>query len=83
MTKPREVMPSVGQEASTTRMVNRHLWQLSDGAYAKSERSRRRWYTARLTSPPEVAARFRRQMLKHQAIAYHLDTECRGCYEPG
>ena len=52
-------------------------------AYAKAERSRRKWHTARLTSPPEVAARFRQQMLKHQAIAYHLDTECRGCYEPG
>jgi hypothetical protein len=51
-------------------------------AYAKAERSRRKWRIARLTSAPEVAARFRRRMLKHQAIAYHLDTELRGCHEP-
>ena len=51
-------------------------------AYAKAERLRRKWHTARLTSTPEMAARFRRQMLKHQAIACHLDTECRGCDEP-
>jgi hypothetical protein len=78
-----DIVPSLQQEPLTTRTVNRHLLQLADGAYAKAERSRRKWHTARLTSPPEVAARFRRQMLKHQAIAYHLDTECRRCYEPG
>ena len=83
MTKTREIMPPVGQEAKTARTANRHLLQLADGAHAKAERSRRKWYTARLTSPPEVAARFRRQMLKHQAIAYHLATECRGRYGPG
>ena len=82
MTKTREIMPPVGQEAKTARTANRHMLQLADGAHAKAERSRRKWHTARLTSPPEVAARFRQQMLKHQAIAYHLDTECRGCDEP-
>jgi hypothetical protein len=64
-------------------IVTSSLPGLMHDAYAKAERSRRKWHTARLTSPPEVAARFRRQMLKHQAIAYHLDTECRGCHEPG
>jgi hypothetical protein len=83
MTKTRESMPPVGQEANTARTANRHLLQLADGAHAKAKRSRQKWHTARLTSPPEVAARFRRQMLKHQAIANHLDAECRGCYGPG
>jgi hypothetical protein len=83
MTKVREVMPLVGQEASTTQMVSKHLLQLADGAYAKAERSRRKWHMARLTNRPEVAAGIRRRMLKHQAIAYYLDTECRGRYEPG
>ena len=83
MTKTREIMPPVGQEANTARTANRHLLQLADSAHAKAKRSRRKWHTARLNSPPEVVARFRRQMLKHQAIANHLDTECRGCYEPG
>jgi len=67
---------------SPSSIVTSSLLGLMHDAYAKAERSRRKWHTARLTSPPEVAARFRRQMLKHQAIAYHLDTECRGCYEP-
>ena len=83
MTKPRGVMPSVGPEANTSRMVSRHLWQLADGAYAKAERSRRKWYMARRTSSPEVAASIRRRMQKHQAIAYHLNTACRGYHEPG
>jgi hypothetical protein len=63
-------------------IVTSSLLGLMHDAYAKAERSRRKWHTARLTSPPEMAARFRQQMLKHQAIAYHLDTECRGCHEP-
>ena len=83
MTKTREVMPPVGQEANTARMVNKHLLRLADGAHAKAERSRRKWHMAKLTSTPEVAASIRRGMLKHQAIAYHLDTECRGRHEPG
>jgi hypothetical protein len=82
MTKEREITPPVGQMAKTARTVNRHLLQLADGAYAKAARSRRKWRMARLTGTPDVAARFRRQMLKHQAIAYHLDTECRGRDEP-
>jgi hypothetical protein len=77
-----DLAPSLQREPPTTRTVNKHMLQLADGAYAKAERSRRKWHMARLTRPPEVAARFRRQMLKHQAIAYHLDTECRGCDEP-
>jgi hypothetical protein len=82
MTKTREVMPPAGQEASTTRTVNKHLWQLADEAHAKVERSRRKWHIARLTGTPEVTASIHRRMLKHQAIANHLDTDCRGCDEP-
>ena len=78
----RDVKPSLQRESHTIRTVKRHLLQLADGAYAKAKRSRRKWHMAKLTSTPEVAARFRQQMLKHQAIAYHLDTECRGCDEP-
>jgi hypothetical protein len=63
-------------------IITSSLLGLMYDAYAKAERSRRKWHVARLTSTPEVAARFRRQMLKHQAIAYHLDKECRGCDEP-
>ena len=64
-------------------IVTSSLLGLMHDAYAKAERSRRKWHMARLTSTPDVAARFRRQMLKHQALAYHLDKECRGCHEPG
>ena len=64
-------------------IVTSSLLGLMHDAYAKAERSRRKWRMAKLTGPPGVAARFRRQMLKHQAIAYQLDTECRGCHEPG
>ena len=83
MTKTREIMPPVGQEANTARTANRHLLRLADGAYAKAERSRQKWHMAKLASTPEVAASIRRRMLKHQAIANHLDGECRGCYGPG
>ncbi len=83
MTKTRERVPPVQQEDPTVRTVKMHLLQLAEGAYAKAERSRRSWYGARRTKTPEVAARLRRRMLKHQAIAYHLDEECRGCHEPG
>ena len=83
MTKTREVMPPFQQETNTARTVNKHVLQLADGAHAKAERSRRKWHMASLTSTPEVAARLRRRMLKHQAIACHLDAVCRGCYEPG
>jgi hypothetical protein len=78
-----DVVPSLQQEPVTSRTVNKHLLQLADGAYAKAERSRRKWHMARLTSTPEVAASIRRRMLKHQAIAYYLDAVCRGRYEPG
>jgi hypothetical protein len=83
MTKTREVMPPVGEEANTARTVNKHLLQLADVACAKAERSRQRWHLARHSKPLEVSARLRRRMLKHQAIAYHLDTVFRGRYEPG
>ena len=78
MTKARELVLPAQQEATTDRTVRTHLFQLADGAYAKAERSRRSWYRARRTKTPELATRLRRRMLKHQAIAYHLDTECRG-----
>ena len=82
MTKTRELVTPVQQEAPTDRTVRTHLFQLANGAYAKAERGRRSWYRARRTKPPEIAARLRRRMLKHQAIAYHLDTACRSCHEP-
>ena len=77
MTKTAGYVPPLQQKAPCERIVKRHLWQLADGAYAKAERSRRSWYRARRTKTPEVAARLRRRMLKHQAIACHLDSECR------
>jgi hypothetical protein len=83
MTETREVMPPVGQEPSTARTVNEHLLQLAAGAYAKAKRSRRKWHLVSLVSAPEVAASICRRMLKYQAIAFHLDTVCRGRYEPG
>jgi hypothetical protein len=78
-----DVVLSLQQEPLKNQMVNEHLLQLADGAYAKAERSRRKWHMAKLIGAPEAAASIRRRMLKHQAIAYHLDTVCRGRYEPG
>jgi hypothetical protein len=63
-------------------IITSSLLGLMHDAYARAERCRRKWNVAKRTEPPDVAARVRRRMLKHQAIAYHLDTECRGCYEP-
>jgi len=83
MTKTSKLLSPVGQEAKTTRTVNEHLLQLAEGAYAQAERSRRKWYMARRTKSPGIAARLWQRMLKHQAIAYHLDTACRGYHEPG
>ena len=83
MTKMRDLVPPVQQEAPTDRTVRTHLFQLANGANARAERSRRRWYRARRTRPARVAVRIQRQMLKHQTLAYHLDTECRRCHEPG
>ena len=83
MTKTKKLVPPGQEELPASRMVSIHLLQLADGAYAKAERSRRSWYRARRTMPPKVAALLRRRMLKHQAIAYHLDTACRGCHGPG
>ena len=83
MIKTKKLVPPGQEELPASRMISIHLLQLADGAYAKAERSRRSWYRARRTKPPEVGARLRRRMLKHQAITYHLDTACRGCHEPG
>ncbi|MFC2036656.1 hypothetical protein ACFLYD_01625 [Chloroflexota bacterium] len=79
MTKTAGHVPPFQQQAPVDRTVKWHLLQLADGAYARAERSRRSWYRTRRTKTPEVAARLRRRMLKHQAIAYHLDEVCRGC----
>jgi hypothetical protein len=82
MTKTRELVLPVQQGDPTHRTVKIHLFQLAGVASAKAERSRRSWYRARRTKNPETAARLRRRMLKHQAIAFHLDTACRRCHEP-
>ena len=42
-------------------------------AYAKAGRARWRWQAARLAGDRAAAERARRLMLRHQAIAYHLD----------
>lgn len=42
-------------------------------AYAKAECSRCKWQAARLTNDHVAADRARQLMLRHQAIAYHLD----------
>ena len=73
---------SVRISQSAGSIITSSLLGLMHDAYAKAERSRRKWNVSKRTEPPEVAARVRRRMLKHQAIAYHLDTECRGCDEP-
>jgi hypothetical protein len=78
MTKTRGFVPPAQLEAPTDRTIRTHLFQLADGAYAKAERNRRSWRRTRRAKTPEVATRLRRPMLKHQAIAYHLDSECRG-----
>ena len=78
MTKTAGHVPPLQQKAPSERVVKRHLLQLADGAYAKAERSQRSWYRARRTKTPGIATQLRWRMLKHQAIAYHLDSECRG-----
>lgn len=78
MIKTKKLVPPGQEELPASRMVSMQLLQLADGAYAKAERSRRSWYRTRRTKTPEVAARLRRRMLKHEAMACHLDSECRG-----
>jgi hypothetical protein len=78
MTKTKGPVTPVQETVPVSRTVRLHLLQLADGAYAKAERSRRSWYRATRTNTPGVATRLRRRMLKHQAIAYHLDSEYRG-----
>lgn len=78
MTKTRGFVPPAQLEAPTDRTVKTHLFQLADRAYAKAERNRRSWYRARRIQSPKVAALIRKRMLKHQALAYHLDSDCRG-----
>jgi hypothetical protein len=77
----RAVVPPVQAESLPTRKTSKHLLQLTHEAYAKAECSRQRWHLARRKAP-EAAARFHQQMLKHQAIARYLVTECQGCHEP-
>jgi hypothetical protein len=81
MTQTREAVAPAQAQSLDTRTANKHLLQLADEACAKAERSRQRWHMVRRTNAPEVAARVRRQGLKHQAIAYYLDAECQGCHE--
>jgi hypothetical protein len=83
ITEELRARPSAMISGSGTLALGSLMQAVMRDAYAKAERSRRKWHMARLTSTPDVAARFRRQMLKHQALAYHLDKECRGCHEPG
>jgi hypothetical protein len=77
----RAVMPPVQAQSLPTRTANKHLLQLAHEANARAELSRQRWHLAKRKAP-EVAARFRQQMLKHQAIARYLVTQCQGCHEP-
>ena len=83
MTKTKGPVLPVQETVPVSRTVRLHLLQLADGAYAKAERSRRSWYRARRTKTSGIATRLRRRMLKHQAIAYHLDSACGRCHEPG
>ena len=75
--------PSAAVSTLGTLALRSPMRALMRDAYAKAERSRRKWYLARLTRTPVVTARIRRRMLKHQVVAYHLDTEYRVCHEPG
>jgi hypothetical protein len=50
-----------------------HLLRLALDACAKAECARRRWQAARLAGDKAKAERARQLMLRHQAIAYHLD----------
>ena len=49
------------------------LLALMRDAYAKAEHARYRWQAARLAGDRAAAEQARRLMLRHQAIAYHLD----------
>jgi hypothetical protein len=49
------------------------LLALMRSAWAKTERARQRWQCARLIGDRAAAERARRLMLRHQAIAWHLD----------
>jgi hypothetical protein len=44
-------------------------------AYAKARRARQGWQAARLAGDTQAAERARQLMLRHQAIAYHLDPD--------
>jgi hypothetical protein len=83
MIKTKKLVPAGQEELPASGMVSIHLLQLADRAYAKAERSRRSWYRARRTQPARVASQIRQRMLRHQALAYHLDTEYSGYHEPG
>ena len=49
------------------------LLALMRDAYAKTEHARCRWRAAILAGDRAAAERARRLMLRHQAIAYHMD----------
>lgn len=49
------------------------LLALMRDAYAKAEHARCRWRAAELAGDRVAAERARRLMLRHEAIAYHLD----------
>ena len=57
----------------SNRGSNSSLSCLALDAYAKAEHARQRWQAARLAGDTQAAERARRLMLRHQAIAYHLD----------
>jgi hypothetical protein len=53
------------------------LLTLMHDAWVKAERAWQQWQCARLTGDRAAAERARRLMLRHQAIAWHLDPQRR------
>ena len=67
LTGPAAVIPARERGVQGPRL------SLALDAYAKARRARWRWQAARLAGDSQAAERARRLMLRHQAIAYHLD----------
>jgi len=67
LTGPPAVIPARERGGQSPRL------SLALDAYAKAGRARWRWQVARLAGDAQAAERARRLMLRHQAIAYHLD----------
>ena len=67
LTDPAAVIPARERGGQIPRL------SLALDAYAKARRARWRWQAARLAGDAQAAERARRLMLRHQAIAYHLD----------